>query len=154
MNIYCPHCGKRNTIGANKCSSCNGDVNSLGVPVTTRASSYTPTVVITQPEPDSSQQLNTKSAYLARRQARKSPPIEDEDTHEGAPALIVTDTDDDDGVQHYDSSRFSGVLEYKAESTHEDAQKTRISVQLPPIASSAKQAPVKRGRPPGSKNKK
>lgn len=147
MNIYCPHCGKKNSYGVKSCAGCNGNLNSLGAVRPTQQQTFAPVIVNTPNETEETIP-GTKSAYLARRAARKHEDMPD--TSPGVP--VIAQDSDDDSVQHFDASKFSGVLKFTADSTHEDATRERISFQLP--ASTAPATKPKRGRKPGSKNKK
>lgn len=150
MNIYCPHCGKKNSYGLKVCASCSGDLNSLGaVRPTVQQQTFAP-VIINTPNAEADALPGTKSAYLAKRAARKSGE-ERSPSLPGEPVIVQDSDEDGDSVQHFDGSKFSGVLKFTADSTQEDARKERISFQLPAPVQDTK---PKRGRKPGSKNKK
>jgi len=155
MNIYCPHCGKKNTTDQKNCAGCRGNLHSLGTvsaPVTT---TFTP--VIVHPLDKSSSIATTRSEWEARRAARKSVVSEDPVLTAGAPALAGTNSDDDEGVQVFNAGAFSGKLTFSSETIGEDGKKEplQFALNMPKTSSAKTPSPApKRGRPAGSKNKK
>jgi len=153
MNIYCPHCGKKNSSESKSCVGCNGNLNSLGAVSAASSNTFTPVMVRA---PEKSLVATTRSEWEARRAARKS--ISDSPAP-GAPALAGANQDDDndEGVQVFNADSFLGKLTFSSSDADEDGKKEAFQFTLnTPKAPSAKapSSAPKRGRPPGSKNKK
>lgn len=153
MNIYCPHCGKKNPSENKSCVGCNGNLNSLGAVSVANSNTFTPVMVRAH---EKSSVATTRSEWEARRAARKS--VSDSPAP-GAPALAGANQDDDndEGVQVFNADRFSGKLTFSSEAVGEDGKSEplqfALNVPKAPSAKTPSSAP-KRGRPPGSKNKK
>lgn len=137
-------------------------MNSLGIQTRKSSSSqsFTPVMIDTNRKNEAAP--TTRSEWLEKRQQRAAKRFTEVAEPTG-PRMVANDEDDgDEGVQHFDSSSFVG-LDFSVDDgrggSDGDGGVERVNFQLaePPKSNASKKQskqPARRGRPPGSVNKK